>query len=89
MKYPIFPGRWLVHNRFDNLGKIADLHCPVFIAHGTSDALIPFTLGERLFAAAPEPKRFHAMPGRGHNDGPDDAFYGAVRRFLDEEAPAR
>ena len=41
-RFPWLPGRWLVHNRFDNLGKIADCRGPVFIAHGTRDGLIPF-----------------------------------------------
>jgi len=86
-KYPIFPGRWLVHNRFDNLGKIAACRCPVFIAHGTADRLVPFSHGERLFAAAHEPKRFHAMHGLDHNDAPDDGFYQEVIGFLKEAAP--
>ncbi len=83
-KYPFFPGRWLVHNRFDNLRKILTCRCPVFIAHGTADAVVPFHHGEQLFAAAPQPKRFHAMPGLGHNDAPDGAFYEEVRAFLKE-----
>lgn len=86
-KYPFFPGRWLVHNHFDNLRKIAGVRGPVFIAHGTVDALVPFTQGERLFAAAPEPKRFLAMPGLGHNDSPNEDFYTAVGEFLAETAP--
>ena len=87
-KYPIFPGRWLVHNQFDSRRKIAGCRCPVFIAHGTADTVVPFAHGERLYAAAPEPKRFLAMPGHTHDDGPDDAFFDALRRFLDETAPA-
>ena len=34
-KYPLFPGRWLVHNQFSNLQKIGGARAPVFIAHGT------------------------------------------------------
>ncbi len=85
-KFPWLPCRWLAHNQFDNLHKIAACRGPVFIAHGTADALIPFAHGERLFAAAPEPKRFLAQSGRGHNDTADDAFFEAVSRFLDETA---
>ena len=85
----MFPGRWLVHNQFDNLRKIATCRCPVFIAHGTADTLISFSHGQRLFAAAVEPKRFHAMPGLNHTDPPDPAFYEELRRFLDETAPRK
>ena len=85
----MFPGRWLVRNRFDNLHKITACRCPVFIAHGTADTLVPFGHGERLFAAAAEPKRFHAMPGLGHNDAPDGAFYDEACRFLEETGPKK
>jgi len=29
---------------------------------------VPFSQGEALFGAAPEPKRFHRVAGAGHND---------------------
>lgn len=81
-RFPWLPGRWLVRNRFDNLEKIAHCQGPVFIAHSPQDALIPFAQGERLFAAAPEPKHFFPMPNRRHNDLPSDAFYPTLRDFL-------
>ncbi len=89
LKYPWLPARWLVHNHFDNLGKIADCRGPVFIAHAPQDKLIPFEQGERLFAAAHEPKRFFPMPNYWHNDLPVEAFYPALGDFLAEcERPA-
>jgi fermentation-respiration switch protein FrsA (DUF1100 family) len=83
-RYPWLPGRWLVHNQFDNLGKIAACRGPVFIAHGTRDGLIPFAQAESLFAAAGEPKRFFTMMNHYHVDLPNDAFYPALRDFLAE-----
>jgi pimeloyl-ACP methyl ester carboxylesterase len=86
-KYPWLPGRWLVHNQSNNLAKVGRTGAPVFIAHGTADALVPFAHAERLFAAVPGPKRLYAVPGRGHEDGPDAAFFEALTRFLAESAP--
>ncbi|HZV06460.1 MAG TPA: alpha/beta hydrolase [Gemmataceae bacterium] len=83
-RFPWLPGRWLVRNRFDNIDKIANCHGPVFIAHSPQDGLIPFSQGERLFEAAPEPKRFLSMPNYHHNDLPTVDFYPALRLFLDE-----
>jgi pimeloyl-ACP methyl ester carboxylesterase len=89
LRFPFMPGRWLVRNQFDNLGKIADCKGPVFIAHGTLDDLIPLEQGERLFAAASEPKRLLRMVNFRHNDLPADEFYPALRAFLaDCERPA-
>jgi hypothetical protein len=41
---------------------------PVLIAHGDQDEIVPFELGERLFAAASEPKRFFRIAGADHNN---------------------
>lgn len=82
--FPWLPCRWLVRNRFENLSRIKQCRGPLLIAHGTADEVVPFTHGERLFAAANEPKHFFAMPGEGHNAalGPD--FFQALREFLGE-----
>jgi pimeloyl-ACP methyl ester carboxylesterase len=89
VRFPWLPGRYLVRNRFDNLGKLADCRGPVFIAHSPQDDLIPYEQGERLFAAAHEPKRFFPMPNYRHNDLPIEAFYPALCDFLAEcERPA-
>ncbi len=80
--YPWLPARWLVRNRFDNLAKIGRCTRPVFIAHGDQDRLVPFAHGERLFAAANEPKAFWPLKGHDHNDPPGPDFYRALREFL-------
>jgi fermentation-respiration switch protein FrsA (DUF1100 family) len=82
--FPWLPARWLVRNRLDNLGKISKCTRPIFITHGTADSVIPFAQGERLFQAAPEPKRFLKRPGDVHNHPVDDSFFQAVLAFLDD-----
>ena len=53
---------------FDSKSKMPRVHAPVLVIHGTSDEVIPFELGQALFAAAREPKSFWAVKGSGHND---------------------
>lgn len=84
---PVLPARWLVRNQFDNEAKIGHCLAPVFIAHGMTDALIPFSQGRRLFAAARGPKQFFAMTDYHHSDSPDAAAYPVLHRFLAEVAP--
>ena len=62
--FPWLPVRWLMRTRFDNLTKIKSCTRPVFIGHGTADALIPFTQGKSLFEAANEPKQFFPLRQR-------------------------
>jgi fermentation-respiration switch protein FrsA (DUF1100 family) len=80
--YPWLPTRWLIRNRFDSLSKIARCRRPLFIAHGTGDRLIPFSQGQRLFAAANEPKQFFPMSGYDHYHSPGPEFYQVLREFL-------
>jgi hypothetical protein len=57
-----------IGSRFDSLARVADLRVPLFVAHGDEDEIVPYELGERLFAAAAEPKRFLRVRGATHND---------------------
>jgi uncharacterized protein len=80
--FPWLPGRWLVRNQLHNLRKIGCCRGPVFIAHGTADPLVPFSQGQRLFAAAPGPKLFLPLEGHGHDEEPPAELYPALRTFL-------
>jgi fermentation-respiration switch protein FrsA (DUF1100 family) len=64
--FPFVPTGWLMRNRFDNLAKIGRARQGVFITHGVDDQGIPPSQSERLYAVAPEPKRYVPMKGVGH-----------------------
>jgi fermentation-respiration switch protein FrsA (DUF1100 family) len=85
-QYPFLPARWLVRNRFDSLGKIRQVTRPVFVVHSDCDTLIPYEMGQRLFAAANEPKELFTMHECHHDGGNKEAFR-ACALFLNEHAP--
>jgi uncharacterized protein len=58
----------LAGSGFDSLRHVRGVHVPVLVAHGDEDEVVPYALGEALFAAAGEPKRFLHLPGAHHND---------------------
>jgi abhydrolase domain-containing protein 17 len=62
--------RWplLPFDRFPNYRRIAHVHCPVLIMHGTADQVISLWHGQKLFQLAREPKQFIAVQGADHND---------------------
>jgi fermentation-respiration switch protein FrsA (DUF1100 family) len=64
---PRFVAR-LTRNKFDSVGKLARVGCPVLVAHGDRDEVIPVEQARALHAAAPEPKRLHVVSGAGHNN---------------------
>jgi fermentation-respiration switch protein FrsA (DUF1100 family) len=75
----------LAGDRFDTLSLLSGLKVPFFAAHGDRDGVVPYELGERLFAAAPEPKRFLRVRGAGHNDVFDhQQLVDELARFLRE-----
>ncbi|WP_063045560.1 alpha/beta hydrolase [Nocardia pseudovaccinii] len=65
--YPFLPSPF-VPDAYPSLRRISKLRAPVLIMHGDQDELLPLRHAERLFAAAPEPKRLVVFPGGGHND---------------------
>lgn len=87
-QFPWIPARWLMRNRFDNLAKIGHCPRPIFITHGDRDQLIPIRQAEELFAAAPQPKRFHVIPGGVHDGSLPPDFLHSLADFLREiDAP--
>lgn len=67
-RFPFFPARWLVLDRFDNLGKIGRVGLPILVLHGEKDPVTPVAFGRRLFEAAAEPKSLRVLPDAGHVD---------------------
>lgn len=65
-RFPWLPVDLLMLDRFLSIDHVADLRAPLLIQHGTGDDVVPFALGEKLFAAAAEPKTLIPLPGRGH-----------------------
>jgi len=54
-------------DKFNNARTIRSVHCPVLIAHGRRDEVIPFWHGERIYELANEPKQSVWLEA-GHND---------------------
>lgn len=66
--YPFAPVKWLLKDRYENLSKIKDIKAPLIMAYGNKDRIVPYTLSEKLFEAAPEPKSRILIDGGDHND---------------------
>ncbi len=88
-KIPWLPCETLMSNRFDSASKIARVRKPVFIAHGDSDEVIPFSHSQRLFELANAPKKFRLRPGSTHNMPYDPEVCEEARKFIETEAPTR
>ena len=82
---PYNPLRLVVPDRFNNLGRIGQVHCPLLVIHSDADEIIPVEQARRVYAAANSPKSFHLWSGAGHNETLGLAgaeLWGALSRFL-------
>lgn len=68
LAYPMIPVDWLLHERFDTLGKIGRLHLPMVFLHGTADEEIPPPMTDRLYRASRGDKELVMVEGAGHED---------------------
>lgn len=68
--YPIIPGFLFrrLRGRFDTLRDLGRVRAPVLVIHGTEDEIVPFRMGEELFASAPLGRAWLPVDGAGHND---------------------
>lgn len=86
-RYPIFPVRRLVKDRFDSAAKIGNITVPLLIVHGENDRVLPASLGRDLLRRANQPKKGVFIPGAGHNNLYDFGAAGAVLTFLNGVYP--
>ncbi len=84
------PGlRFVIRSKFDSAAKLKEISVPVLVAHCTRDPVLPYALGEELYAAANQPKTFVSYDSDYHEPlffaNPPD-YAARLRAFL-ESAP--
>lgn len=80
---------WLMRDQYRSVEYVHEIEAPLLVMHGERDGVIPIAFGERLFAAAPEPKRFVRLAGS-HEQNLEMGGLAEVRAFLAEvEAVSR
>ena len=66
--YWFVPVRLFMKDQFRSDLSVGKVRAPVLVVHGEDDAIVPVTLGERLYGLIWAPKRFVRIAGAGHND---------------------
>lgn len=83
--YPWLPVRLVASISYPVLENVQKITAPILVAHSPADEIIPYAHGERVYAAAREPKTFLQLAG-GHNDGflyTREEWVAEVGRFLE------
>jgi pimeloyl-ACP methyl ester carboxylesterase len=86
--YWYLPARWLVRDRYDNVGNLRDFSGPVAVLMAGRDEVIPNAHTMRLYDSLPGKKRLWVFEDAGHNTWPttsDADWWAQVAAFLEEE----
>ena len=67
-RYKIYPVKYLILDKFDNISKITKILSPVLIISGKKDEIIPHYHSKKLFSQANEPKSCVFIDEAMHNN---------------------
>ena len=81
--YSWMPVHLMMHTRLDSARIIGQYQGPLLQSHGTSDSIVPYQFGRRLFDAAREPKRLITFSGIDHNEPRPVGYYTTLREFFE------
>ncbi len=82
--FPWLPVRWLSRVKYHTAEYVKGARCPVLVIHSRTDDMIALHHGQKIFAAAPQPKRWLEIHG-GHNSAfldSSDIYDPALRQFF-------
>jgi fermentation-respiration switch protein FrsA (DUF1100 family) len=75
--YPFLPVRLITRLQYPVADYAARLDCPVLVVHSRHDEIIPFTMGQAIYAAVKQQKKFLELRGD-HNNG----FLASQREYV-------
>lgn len=83
-RYPFLPVRLMMWDRYEVLRYIAKIRAPLLIIHGERDRIVPFEMGQAVFAAANEPKKLVSFANGGHNDHSLHGSFEAIQDWIEQ-----
>jgi len=66
--YGFLPVRWLLRDRYDTIGRIGRVNCPLLVIGGDHDRIVPIEQTRRVYEAAVTAKDLIVINGADHND---------------------
>ena len=79
-KYPIFPIKLLLKDKYESDKKIKNIKSPVL--HGEEDQIVPFWMGEKMFQMANEPKYSYFTKFDDHMMEYDENLVLELKKFI-------
>ena len=81
-KYPIFPIRFLLKDKYESDKKIKNIKSPILIMHGEVDKIVPFWMGKKMYDLANEPKYYYFSKYDDHMMEYNDELLSELKKFI-------
>ena len=81
-KYPIFPIKLLLKDKYESDKKIKNIISPILVMHGEADKIVPFYMGEKIYSLANEKKSKYFTENDDHMMEFDVKLNEAIKDFL-------
>ena len=82
-KYPIFPIKLLLKDKYESDKKIKNIISPILVMHGEADKIVPFWMGEKIFQMANEPKYSYFSKYDDHMMEYNEKLLNELTKFID------
>jgi fermentation-respiration switch protein FrsA (DUF1100 family) len=81
-KYPFFPVRLLLKDKYESDKKIKNIKSPILIMHGEVDRIIPFWMGKKMYKLANEPKYSYFSKYDDHMMKYNEKLLNKLKKFI-------
>jgi len=81
-KYPFFPIRFLLKDKYESDKKIKNIKSPLLIMHGEADKIVPFWMGKKMYDIANEPKYSYFTKHDNHMMEYDENLLIMLEKFI-------
>ena len=81
-KYPIFPIRLLLKDKYESNKKIKNIRSPILIMHGEADKIVPFWMGKKMYELANEPKYSYFSKYDDHMMEYNEKLLNVLKKFI-------
>ena len=82
--YPILPVKFLLKDKYETIKKLPNINSPLLVLHGKLDSIVPFSMGEKLYKKAKEPKFKYFIGNDNHMMRYDQKLLNEIKKFISE-----
>ena len=81
-KYPYLPVSLLLKDKYESNKKIKNIKSPILIMHGKVDNIVPFSMGEKMYKLANDPKYYYFSEYDDHMMEYNENLLKALKNFI-------